>query len=251
MEAGLALARMVGLIALGIASVLVGFRMLSLTWRTREFPEAAIGAHILVLLLGYAVEYVGIEAAERLGPTAALLRCTGNLCYAIAILVYLLFTWRVFRPESRLARVVAVGGIFALIAGWSGEVFTSRFDFRAERFAAPWFWIAFVPRLGCMGWASGEAFREYTLARRRLRLGLSDPVVTNRFLLWGLAALSELLIYAVVMVSILRGVPADFLNGTAAIFVSALGLSAAVTILLAFLPPRFYRRWIVNRAVPR
>jgi hypothetical protein len=237
---------MLGFIALGIVSVLVGFRMLSLTWRTREFPEAAIGVHILVLMLGYAVEFVGIEAAEQLGPTAVLLRCTGNLCYAIAILVYLLFTWRVFRPTSRLAGAVAVGSIFALIAGWSGEVFTSQFDFRAERFAAPWFWIAFIPRLVCMGWAAGEAFREYSLARRRLRFGLSDPVVANRFLLWGLAAISELLIYVVVMVSILRGVPADFLNGTAAIFVSAFGLSAAVTVLLAFLPPRSYRRWVAS-----
>ena len=50
----------------------------------------------------------------------------------------------------------------------------------------------------------------------------------------------------IVMVSILRGVPADFLNGTAAIFVSALGLSAAVTILLAFLPPGSYRRWLTG-----
>jgi hypothetical protein len=235
-----------GFVALGIVSVLVGFRMLSLTWRTREFPEAAIGVHILVLMLGYAVEFAGIEAAGKLGPAAVWLRCAGNLCYAIAILVYLLFTWRVFRPESRLAGAVAVGSIFALIVGWSGEVFTSNFDFRAERFAAPWFWIAFVPRIVCMGWAAGEALREYGLARRRLRVGLSNPVVVNRFLLWGLAALSELLIYAIVLVSILRGIPADFLNGTAAIFVSALGLSAAVTILLAFLPPRFYRRWLTS-----
>jgi hypothetical protein len=245
-EAGLALARIVGFIALGIVSVLVGFRMLWLTWRTREFPEAAIGVHILLLMLGYAVEFVGIEAASRLGPTAALLRCIGNLCYVFSILVYLLFTWRVFRPESRLAQVVAVGSIFALIVGWSGEVFTSHFDFRAERFAAPWFWIAFIPRLVCMGWAAGEALQEYTRARRRLRFGLTDPVVANRFLLWGLAAISELLIYVVVMVSILRGVPADFLNGTAAIFVSAFGLSAAVTVLLAFLPPRSYRRWVAS-----
>ncbi len=98
-----------------------------------------------------------------------------------------------------------------------------------------------------MGWAAGEALLEYRRARRRTRLGLSDPLVTNRFLLWGLAALSECLIYVAVMSGILRGVPSDFLNGTTAFVVSALGMSAAITILLAFLPPRAYRRWVESR----
>jgi hypothetical protein len=246
LDSGLALdfARMVGFIALGAVSGVVGFRMLRLTWQTREFPEAAIGVHILVLVLGYVVEFYGIAAADRLGVVSVLLRGVGNLCYLIAVLVYLLFTWRVFRPTSRVAQAVALASIAALVAGWSGEVFTTNFDFARERFHAPWFWIAYVPRLVCMGWATGEALREYRLARRRLRIGLSDPVVTNRFLLWGLAALFEFLIFAVVGVSILRGTPADFVTGTAALFVSAFGMCAAVTILLAFLPPPFYRRWI-------
>lgn len=237
---------MSGFAALGVAAVLVGVRMLRLTWRTRQFPEAAIGVHILVLMLGYAVEFAGIEAADALGPWATVLRGFGNLCYGVAILVYLLFVWRVFRPGSRAAGWVAVSCSVALIAGFSGEVVTSRFDFGSDRFAAPWFWIAFVPRLVCMAWATGESLREHILARRRLRLGLSDPVVANRFLLWGLASLAEFGIYGVVMVSILRGVPADFLNGTAALVVSALGLGAAITISLAFLPPRAYQRWLMS-----
>jgi hypothetical protein len=98
-----------------------------------------------------------------------------------------------------------------------------------------------------MGWATGEALLEYRRARRRTRLGLSDPLVTNRFLLWGFAALSEFLIYVAVMAGILRGAPSDFLNGSTAIIVSALGMSAAITILLAFMPPRAYRQWVEGR----
>ncbi len=243
----LSLSRMIGFVALGVVAVAVGIKMLSLTWRTREFPEAAVGVHILVLMLGYSVEFAGIEGADEFGMFAVLLRGVGNLCYVVAILVYLLFTWRVFRPGSRVAAVVACSSILALVVGWSGEVFTSDFDFGADRFQAPWFWIAFVPRLVCMGWAAGEALLEYRRARRRTRLGLSEPLVTNRFLLWGLAALSECLIYVAVMSGILRGVPSDFLNGTTALVVSALGMSAAITILLAFLPPRAYRCWVESR----
>jgi hypothetical protein len=246
MDAGMTIARMVGFAALGVAAVFVGVRMLQITWRTGQFPEAAIGTHMLVLMLGYGVEFAGVEAATALGPRAEVLRGLGNLCYAVAIFVSLLFAWRVFRPGSRAAGwVVACCGA-ALVVGWTGEALTSHFDFGRERFAAPWFWIAFLPRLVCMAWAAGEALHEYGLARRRLRLGLSDAVVANRFLMWGLATLAELGIYAVVMISILRGVPSDFLTGTSALVVSALGLSAAVTITLAFLPPRSYRRWLAS-----
>ena len=35
-------------------------------------------------------------------------------------------------------------------------------------------------------WGAVESLRYYALMRRRLRLGLADPLVTNRFLLWGL-----------------------------------------------------------------
>jgi hypothetical protein len=239
---------MIGFVALGAVALVVGFRMLSLTRRTREFPEAAIGIHILVLMLGYSAEFVGIETAGDLGMIAVVLRGFGNLCYAVAILVYLLFTWRVFRPDSRIAAGVVIASSLALVIGWSGEVITSQFDFGAERFEAPWFWIAYVPRVLCMGWATLEAAIEYRRARRRMRLGLSDPLVSNRFLLWGLAALSECLIYVLILAAIVRGTPADFLTGTTALFVSALGMSAAITILLAFLPPPAYRRWIVKRA---
>ncbi len=243
----LGLSRMIGFVALGGVSLAVGIRMLSLTWRTREFPEAAIGVHILFLMLGYSVEFVGIEGAEEFGMFAVLLRGVANLCYVISILVYLLFTWRVFRPGSRVAAVIASVSILALVVGWSGEVFTSNFDFDADRFRAPWFWIAFVPRLVCMGWAASEALLVYRRSRRRTRVGLSDPLITNRLLLWGLAALFECLIYVAVMVGILRGVPSDFLNGSTAFVVSALGMSAAIAILLAFLPPRAYCRWVESR----
>jgi hypothetical protein len=236
-----------GMGSLIVVSLVVGVRMLRLAARTRRLPELAIGAHILVLVLGYALEFAGLEGTGVVAGGSVLLRGAGNLCYAVAIFAYLLFTWRVFRPSSAGAAVVAGVCSLALAVGWIGEAWTGSFDFSPERFAAPWFWLAFVPRLVGMSWAAGEAFHHYVLLRRRLPLGLSEPAVVNRFLLWGLAALSECLIYGVVGAVILRGTPAAFLVGAPALLISALGLAAAVTILLAFLPPARYCRWVEER----
>jgi hypothetical protein len=241
---GMVIARMTGFVALGFAAVVVGVRLLAQANRTRRFPELALGTHMLLLMLGYAAEFAGIELAGSLGGATVLLRGFGNLCYAASILVILFFNWRVFRPGSRWAALLTGLCVVGLGVGLAGESITGRFDFAPARFAAPWFWLAFVPRVVCMGWSSGEAFHEHGLARRRQRLGLSEPLVVNRLLLWGLASLSECLIYAMVMTAILRGAPSAFLNGPEALVISALGACAAATILLAFLPPKAYHRWL-------
>lgn len=238
----------IGMVSLIAVSLVVGIRMLRQAARTRRLPELAVGAHILVLVLGYSLEFAALEDPGVGGGGPAWLRGAGNLCYAVAIFAYLMFTWRVFRPNSASAAIVAVASSLALAVGWIGEAWTGSFDFSLERFAAPWFWLAFVPRLVGMGWAAGEAFRHYALLRRRLPLGLTEPAVVDRFLLWGLAALSEFLIYVVVGAVIFRGTPAAFLVGAPALLISALGLAAAVTILFAFLPPARYRRWLEQRS---
>ena len=245
-SSGMGIARMTGFVALGFAAVVVGVRMLAQAQRTRRFPELALGTHMLVLMLGYAAEFAGIELAGSLGGATVVLRGFGNVCYAASILVILLFNWRVFRPDSRWAALLTGVCVAGLAVGLAGEAITGRFDFDPARFAAPWFWLAFVPRVVCMGWSSGEAFREYGLARRRQRLGLSEPLVVNRLLLWGFASLSECLIYAAAMAAILRGAPTAFLTGPEALVISALGTCAAATILLAFLPPPAYRRWLTG-----
>lgn len=102
-----------------------------------------------------------------------------------------------------------------------------------------------------MGWAALEALVHYTKLRRRIVLGLADPLVANRLLLWALAALSEWLIYGVVAMTILAGRPEDCIAGTAALWGSVFGVSAAFCMWLGFFQPRPYEGWIVARASGR
>ena len=130
--------------------------------------------------------------------------------------------------------------------GWAGEVLTTDFGFEIDRFERPWFWLAFVPRMVGMGWASIEAIRHHSKLRLRLNLGLADPVATNRLLLWALAALCEGLIYSAVAITILAGEPDGYLLGDAALWVSAFGACASACMWLGFFPPRQYRQWVAS-----
>jgi hypothetical protein len=92
-----------------------------------------------------------------------------------------------------------------------------------------------------------EALRQYGMAKRRMALGLADPLVANRFLLWGLVASFQVAIQAASLGLHVRGmgILADPL-GLA--LVTAGSLLAAAMMWLAFLPPAAYRKFVERRA---
>jgi len=102
---------------------------------------------------------------------------------------------------------------------------------------------------GCvvMSWAGFESIRYYNMQRRRLALGLADPVVTERFRLWGVAILSADVITIVSAILMLAGIP---MAGTplGSMLVGSLGLVTAGCLWLAFVPPQFYLDRIRARA---
>ena len=234
-----------------VVGVVLAVRMLRLARRTRQLPELMIGLHMVALVLGYSIEFIGMEIGSSQPIAGIWLRGTANLLYAVSIFVYLLFTWKVFAPKASWAPVLVMMSTLALAVGWSGEVLTTDFDFSPARFAGPWFWIAFAPRMIGVGWASFEALIHHSKLRRRLSLGLAEPLATNRLLLWGLAALSEWMIYLSVAITILAGQPDGFLTGNAALWVSAFGVGGSTCMWIGFFPPRRYERWIQERAASK
>jgi hypothetical protein len=97
-----------------------------------------------------------------------------------------------------------------------------------------------------LGWGAGEAFAYWGSLRRRARLGLADPVLVNRFLMWAVSASAAAL-------GTVIGVGASLATGEAMLALpavlassSAFGFVAALGMWLAFAPPRAYVAWIAG-----
>ena len=88
------------------------------------------------------------------------------------------------------------------------------------------------------------------MARRRLALGLSEPVVVNRLLLWGLTGALEALINLVDLVLHLNGL-SPMSDGRAMAVTAIGGVIASALMYLTFLPPAAYRGWVERRASPQ
>ncbi len=114
-------------------------------------------------------------------------------------------------------------------------------------------------------WAFAESLAYWRMMRRRLALGLADPVVTNRFFLWsvwtgGLAMLplATLLLRLTGYALQWFGLPeADVAASDRAAIAASLqivflitGLAGVIAISLSFFPPRRYLDWIRTQSQP-
>jgi hypothetical protein len=229
----------------------VGMRLLWLARRTRQLPELLIGTALVAAnVLFFPLAGASGMGRNAVGEVQLGLFAAAMLVLWFAISCLIAFTWRTFRPHERWAKALALLLSAPLLGLVGGLLVTLRASPpEAGSFEAGKFWTGLIraPLLGAYGWNLLEALRQYGMAKRRLALGLGDPVVANRFLLWGLAGVFQVAIQATSLSLHVRGV--GILADPLGLLVVATGaLSAAMMMFLVFLPPAAYRRFVERRA---
>ena len=116
-------------------------------------------------------------------------------------------------------------------------------------------WGAGIMMAGIVGtnlWVSWEPLRYHVMMRRRLKLGLAEPIVVDRFLLWGVGSASRLVLVLFGVGSALwvrHLEPSTALTFSKWVLggTSICGLIASVAYWLAFHPTPAYQRWVERR----
>jgi hypothetical protein len=222
--------------------LLMGVRLLVLARRTRELPELAIGLAFLLQGAVTAAAFLTLRlAGEALGPLAPPLAGVGWLSMNAGALGLAFFTWRVFRRDGVGAALFA-GCVAAGACGLVGVALTDRdlFLMRTEVRSGGFWWVGFASRFVTYGWMTSESLSYYAKMRRRLRLGLCEPIAANRFLLWASASGAIFLNYVLLAGQALRWI--ELAPESASLIQVSLTLAAAVANWLVFFPPRFYIR---------
>jgi len=230
-----------------VTSALVAIWLMVLAHRNRGLPELLLGLSFLLGgTIGSFLEVAGIAAQPQLEPAqVGTLLMLGKLFGMVGLMCSILFIAWVFRRRERWAIVPAAAVIATALVAFTGLAAAGTFSSGVS--AAPWFWIEFTARLASPCWLGLEAGRYYLRMKRRTRLGLADPVVTNRFLLWTFAAFFSFLILTTSISPVLLGRTHPVAVAALVVF-GFCGAAASACYWLAFFPPEAYRRHLRARA---
>jgi hypothetical protein len=239
-----------GLLAVAL---LVGGRLLLLARRTRRLPELCIGmGFYLNAVFGHPLMAWSGWGGSRVADVSVAAFGVGSLLVGAGMTFLYVFTWRVFRPgEAWAAGLTAVASLafVAQAVGMTHALATAGADARPHDVTAAWATFQHVMVGLCLAWTGLESLLFHRQMRRRLALGLADPVLTNRFLLWAVFGVTTTAVLVVNAVYHLAGI--STLNNPVCQLVTILGaLVASGAMSLAFIPPAAYLRLIERRTRP-
>jgi hypothetical protein len=232
-----------------LSALIVGGRLLRLGLRGDNGPARWIGIYLFVAMgLGSILISIPMARGALEGiPMTALDRALvagGLTATAIGNVAILTFTRRVFRRESALALGFALAVGAMLVGGAIGHGVTTGFDWSLTGAFAVLYLSGTVLS---NGWIALESLHYYGLMRRRLRLGLAEPLDANRFLLWGTAAgaAAVMLLWTTIELQFRTLMTLERVESIRAYSLptmAVLGLVCAGCYLFAFFPAAWYVR---------
>jgi hypothetical protein len=239
-------------------SAVVGLRLLWLARRTGRSPELLLGAAILgTAVLGYGVLIVGTIMRSMLGSevvpeSLVLLTAVGKIAHDLGVSLFLAFVVSVFRPGDSWARGLAGGAMLLL---WTGLAWGAMLgSFRMDNTGTPAWWCEYAIIWTYSLWLVFESFRYWRLMQKRVWLGLTDPMVTNRFLLWGCGSLFTFMATAIASVPFALLGQSDLMATVAPTVYVGTAIAGVCSIscsYLAFLPPTWFAERVRARAERR
>jgi hypothetical protein len=236
----------VGFLAFFVVALTVGIRLLLLWARTRQLPELLMGIGVLGIgPVGFGCMLVGVVSSSNPAIANAAF-AVGTIAVAMGVMAKCIFNWFVYRRNSIPAMIltIGVGGLMLTIL-----VANAIDGLWAPAAAMSWDDLSrSLAQVGCLLWGSGESLYYWSQMRRRQKLGLADSIIVNRFLMWGVGAgFAGAGTGIGVVAEIMTGVPSLQIAWVVSTS-SAFGFIAAVSIYLAFVPPKRYVRYVRSRA---
>ena len=226
-----------------VSYVLIGLDLIRRSTETRGLPEFFLGLAFVFNGLSYFFTDFPIVFGNEaiLNEFSFIGRIFAGLC-ALTIAT---FTWRVFRTEDAWAKSIVWGASALLVLGLTISAFERDWE-GAYPLTYKGFWFEWAAGIIPFIWFAVESLTAYSRSRRKTRLGIGDPIVTNRFFLiglYGILATSTYPIYLWMYINYERyGLWSDPMQA----FLGTVEVFSLITLWISFAAPAFYRRWIAK-----
>lgn len=233
-----------GFLAFFFVALWVGVRLLAQWGRSRELPELLLGVGVLGIgPVGFGLVMLAAAAGARDPEAPSWIAGLSAIAVAGGASAKAVFNWKIYHPRSRAVAALAFGAIALLAVAIAGDAVTT--GFAPAAWTKPgWMLVRQCVQIGVLLWGAAEALFWWRRMSRRVRIGIGDPLVANRFLLWAMgagAAGTGSLVGMVV--GLFYGRPMNELPSLT-LMMSIFGMVSAVSLWLAFAAPDSYKRWV-------
>jgi hypothetical protein len=238
-----------------VAAFVLAAHLLGRARRRRDLAPFLLGVNLLLAMgFGYLLCSAGMAAAMLGAQTSprlvAGLLGSGYAATILGLCAAMIFQWRVFWPGERWPAALMGTFLVAMLAGWIG--YAASGALATGRYEGGWVWLLYAGMLATNLWVGIEPLVYHAKLRKRVRLGLAEPLVADRFLLWGLGSLARA---AMILLGPFSVLALDRLGGDARlsyasvtlVTASLLGLATSVAYWLTFNPTAAYARWVERR----
>ena len=221
---------------------LLGARLLLAGRRTRTAPELAYGSALLLMAIGAVVRLVvyGILGG---GPEYHAQMIAAGVTRIFTLMALCCGIHVIFRPGVAWSKVLVaaygllgLGGLAVVVAYPNGI---------AE--AGPIYSLGDLVAGLVAVWGAAESFSYWGKLRKRLALGLADPVTTEQFRMWGVsftfAAIAGFIVAGATVV--LKAPITGFPPALVAVQICLVGMTGLTW--LAFYPPQRFQAWMRAR----
>jgi hypothetical protein len=250
----------------GIVTILCILLALAIGVRMARLGRVTAGAEVWLSIYFLLTQFAGValscflymswtDASRALpDPIATPLHAAAVGAANVGLGALYIFVWKTFHPRSATVRRVVGSLLVAMAAAYLAIPMTEGFAVRVMPGTA--YWTSWVLRTGAVLWLAYESLRYWSLLRRRMRIGLAEPLVTNRFLLLGVFALAIFQMgasdplarswYVLQVGSTEQWIPelAHSIVLMVLALTSTLGIVVVTTLALIFFPTARFRRFI-------
>jgi hypothetical protein len=229
-------------------SIFVAIRLFVAALRTRGAPELAMGLYqgLIVTAIGL-YTYLGAVSATVEPAHVFDVVVTANLLIALGVVALSVGVMRIYRASETWARWLCSALVVWVLAGWGWSSMGETLPTTVAATIPNAFFVS--GRSAVYLWGAYEGIRYASMLRRRAALGLGDPVIAHRILMWGLFSLTMgTLAIVSLAVGYALGSTEGFNAWTPARFITpTLSLIASILLGLGFFPPVAYQRFVARR----
>jgi hypothetical protein len=237
----------IGSAAAGLVYFVLAARLVPLGIRTRSAAEWLLGLTFLVWALSYVLWIFGIALQDQPALESQLF-IASRLATNMGNAVIAFFPLLAFRRGSTWAKWLSASIAICMVVGTAGSIWTGDPE-GVKPLTNAWWWLEWIGEIAPSIWIGVEGLHHYGTARPRVRLGLCEPIVGHRFLLWGIAGVFWTLLSFVVVGHYVEFWVTHSWSATMDQLVGFCEIAALTMIWLVYFAPAVYQRRINASAV--